>query len=127
MEISRAIRAVQLGVLLINEHLTNFLPRWPHEKRSYTPLLPAIETRRKILIAFYVVHSRIDRDRCETAFCQCPPNSDVARDVEIHHSPMQTGLASKLHVPDPMDDWSSPSGRVPSSFLRTESASLARR
>ena len=31
----------------------------------------------------YVVHSRIDRDRCETAFCQCPPNSDVARDVEI--------------------------------------------
>ena len=47
MEISRAIRGVQRGVLLINEHLTNFLPRWPHEKRSYTPLLPAIETRRK--------------------------------------------------------------------------------
>src|SRR5258708_31173967 len=35
MEISRAIRAVQRGVLLINEHLTNFLPKWPHEKRSY--------------------------------------------------------------------------------------------
>ena len=49
---------MQRGVLLINEHLTNFLPRWPHEKRSYTPLVPAIETRRKILIASILPHEK---------------------------------------------------------------------
>src|SRR3954453_4506674 len=53
---------------------------------GHTPIPPtthSLSQGRMFLNIPYVVHSRIDGDRCEAAFSQCPPDSDVARDVEI--------------------------------------------